>query len=403
MTPKIAHTDIYSCSAHLRISVFPSSGPSQFLQDVSAAVAAPLDAHHDEQLRMERGLRKHVGKLGQLPSVAWCWQLVTSHRAPGFCRTLPGFRVWARTDSGTQAYCKEERGGGAGFIDSLPRPPEFAAVFILGVCSHVAWRFSGYYTPRFIATERCTLCPSPSPPSSLPPLFCPSIFYMSCALVLSPSTDSLSFVPRKRTMSFSTPTPCKAARTPLRRTGSYLSLADMQAADFAPLYGRDGPTKTYTGVDSLVMGHYDARMRKRRTPPCRAPAVHATPASSQSHSSPSPNLHLSSSRRIPSRPRRSSPLAPMQHPMPERPSLPCTKKREPDLYRTAIETRMRLSPVGRNILNMGPRIAMSIFTATEALESLVAAQRDWDMPDVAMEASWVDVLQDDWEMVERDT
>lgn len=111
MTPKIAHTDIYSCSAHLRISVFPSSGPSQFLQDVSAAVAAPLDAHHDEQLRMERGLRKHVGKLGQLPSVAWCWQLVTSHRAPGFCRTLPGFRVWARTDSGTQAYCKEERGG----------------------------------------------------------------------------------------------------------------------------------------------------------------------------------------------------------------------------------------------------------------------------------------------------
>lgn len=52
---------------------------------------------------------------------------------------------------------------------------------------------------------------------------------------------------------------------------------------------------------------------------------------------------------------------------------------------------------------MGPRIAMSIFTATEALESLVAAQRDWDMPDVAMEASWVDVLQDDWEMVERDT
>nr|VWO95892.1 Urease (EC (Urea amidohydrolase) [Ganoderma boninense] len=226
---------------------------------------------------------------------------------------------------------------------------------------------------------------------------------MSCALVLSPSRDSLSFIPRKRTMSFSTPTACKAARTPLRRTGSYLSLADMQAPDYAPLYGRDGPTKDYTGVDSLVIGHYDARMRKRRTPPCRAPVVHATPASTQSHSSPAPHIRLSSSRHTPSRPRRSSPLAPVQHAVPERPSLPNTKKREPDLYRTAIETRMRLSPVGRNILNMGPRIAMSIFTATEALESLVAAQRDWDMPDVAVEASWVDVCPDDWEMVERDS
>ena len=224
---------------------------------------------------------------------------------------------------------------------------------------------------------------------------------MSCSIVLSSPADSLSFVPRKRTMSFSAPTPCKAARTPLRRTGSYLSLADMQAADSAPLYGRDGPIKTYTAVDSLVIGHYDVRMRKRRPQPFRAPMVHATPTTTQSHSSSLPTIQLSSSRRTPTRPRRSSPLAPAQHMVPERPSLPCTKKREPDLYRTAIETRMRLSPVGRNILNMGPRIAMSIFTATEALESLVAAQRDWDMPDVAMDASWVDVLPDDWEMVER--
>ncbi|KAI1797295.1 hypothetical protein LXA43DRAFT_406709 [Ganoderma leucocontextum] len=226
---------------------------------------------------------------------------------------------------------------------------------------------------------------------------------MSCAVLLPPLAESLSFGPRKRTMSFSTPAYYKAARTPLRRTGSYLSLADMQAADYAPLYGRDGPTKTYTAVDSLVIGHYDTRMRKRRTPPCRTPIVHATPASTQYHPSPPPHVHLSSSRRNPSRPRCSSPLAPVQHPMPERPSLPCTKKREPDLYRTAIETRMRLSPAGRNILNMGPRIAMSIFSATEALESLVAAQCDWDMSDVAMDASWVDMPQDDWEMVERDT
>ena len=56
-------------------------------------------------------------------------------------------------------------------------------------------------------------------------------------------------------MSFSTPAPAtKAARTPLRRTGSYLSLEDMQAAVYTPLYGRDGPTSTYTAADRLVFG-----------------------------------------------------------------------------------------------------------------------------------------------------
>ncbi|EJF64589.1 hypothetical protein DICSQDRAFT_178230 [Dichomitus squalens LYAD-421 SS1] len=228
---------------------------------------------------------------------------------------------------------------------------------------------------------------------------------MSCAVAPAPAAHPLSFTPRKRTMSFSTPTPCKVARTPLRRTGSYLSLADMQAAEYTPLYGRNGPTKSYTASDSLVIGHYDARMRKRRAAPSRTPTAHATPAPTPTPSFPSPHhVYLFTSRRTAPRPRRSSPLAPVQRPIPERPSLPCTKKREPDLYRTAIETRMRMSPVGRNILSMGPRIAMSVsvITATEALESLVAAHTDWDMQDVALGASWVDVAQDDWEMVECD-
>ena len=79
-------------------------------------------------------------------------------------------------------------------------------------------------------------------------------------------------------MSFSAPASSKSARTPLRRTGSYLSLADMQAADYTMLYGREGATKSYTASDSLVMGHYDSRMRKRRTAPSRTPTTHATPA-----------------------------------------------------------------------------------------------------------------------------
>ena len=176
-------------------------------------------------------------------------------------------------------------------------------------------------------------------------------------------------------MSFSTPTPpFKSARTPLCRTGSYLSLADMQAAVYTPLYGREGPTKSFSSADSFVIGKYDARMRKRRAAPCRVPSVH-TP------SAPAPKPSTSqvfSSRRTPCRPRCSSPLAPVQRDLPERPSLPKTKKRELDLYRTAIEARMRMSPVGRNILQMAPReaMSMSVRTATEALECLVAAHSD---------------------------
>ncbi|KAI0787895.1 hypothetical protein C8Q74DRAFT_1196076 [Fomes fomentarius] len=198
-------------------------------------------------------------------------------------------------------------------------------------------------------------------------------------------------------MSFSTPTPCKAARTPLRRTGSYLSLADMQAAESTPLYGRDGPAKTYTTVDSLAIGHYDSRMRKRRPVPlCTSTNHFPAPKPSSSH------ILIFTSRRTTPRPRRSSLLAPVQRPLPERPSLPCSKKREPDLYRTAIETRMRMSPAGRNILNMGPRVAMSIISATEALESLVAAQDRYDTSDIPLGASWVDLSQEDWEMVDHD-
>ncbi|KAI0711910.1 hypothetical protein C8T65DRAFT_739371 [Cerioporus squamosus] len=223
---------------------------------------------------------------------------------------------------------------------------------------------------------------------------------MSCAVALPPAATQPSFVPRKRTMSFSMPTPIKSARTPLRRTGSYLSLADMQAAEYTPLYGRSGPTKSYTAFDSLVIGQYDYRMRKRRAASPRSPSIQtpSTPKASSSH------IILTSRRTVP-KPRRSSLLAPVQKPLPERPSLPCTKKREPDLLRTAIETRMRLSPVGRNILAMGPRIAMSmsVITATEALESLVAAHGDCDMPDMpALGASWVDLSQEDWEVVEPD-
>ncbi|KAI0833242.1 hypothetical protein BC628DRAFT_1308366 [Trametes gibbosa] len=226
---------------------------------------------------------------------------------------------------------------------------------------------------------------------------------MSCAVALPTPATPLSHVPRKRTMSFSTPTPVKSARTSLRRTGSYLSLADMQAAQYTPLYGREGPMQCFTASDSLVIGQYDQRMRipRRRTTPSRTPTIHPPPSVPQPSSS---QIIVLTSRRTTPRIRTSSPLAPVKRTLGERPSLPCTKKREPDLYRAAIETRMRMSPVGRNILHMGPRVALSIISATEALEHIVASQRDGEAQwcgDSALSASWVDVSPEDWEMVDH--
>ncbi|CDO70877.1 hypothetical protein BN946_scf184804.g9 [Trametes cinnabarina] len=195
------------------------------------------------------------------------------------------------------------------------------------------------------------------------------------------------------------PTPTKSARTSLRRTGSYLSLADMQMAEYTPLYGHGGPVKTYTSTDSLVIGQYDCRMRsnrRRAAPSCSSTVCLEAPKSK-------PKSFFTSRRRE-SRLCTSSPLAPVQRTLGEHPSLPYTKKREPDLYRTAIETRMRMSPIGRNILHMGPRVALSIISATEALELLVASHHDGEglrSGELALSASWVDVSQEDWEMVDH--
>ena len=99
--------------------------------------------------------------------------------------------------------------------------------------------------------------------------------------------------------------------------------------------------------------------------------------------------------------------------MPPRTCFPRSKP-EPDLYRMAITTRMRMSPEGRKILYMGPRLALSMYTAnrelerslqmaTNELERIVASQREADGDIVMTEdvgQPWVVLPQDDWEMVD---
>ncbi|EMD34108.1 hypothetical protein CERSUDRAFT_86861 [Gelatoporia subvermispora B] len=187
-------------------------------------------------------------------------------------------------------------------------------------------------------------------------------------------------------MSFSTPSQERHGRK-LQRTGSYLSLADMQAAPETPLYGRRGASQRTTR---------SSREQRRRAPAPQPVAV--TPAA------PPPSVTTSFTLTTPPS-RASSPLAPQRCPRPARACFPRSKP-EPDLYRVAITTRMRKSPEGQKILHMGPRLALSILTATKDLERMVAAQRERE-GDVAMTGaegtlsnSWVVVPGEDWEMVD---
>ncbi|KAF8183373.1 hypothetical protein BJ912DRAFT_853637 [Pholiota molesta] len=122
--------------------------------------------------------------------------------------------------------------------------------------------------------------------------------------------------------------------------------------------------------------------------------------------------------------RTSSPLCPSPPTLrPGRPVFPRSRQ-EPDLYRTAIRTRMAGTVEGRKVLLMGARLAYSIEAATKELERIVADQqeRDGDVvmsdatsaaPAAAMPtphasslampvltASWVVVKGEDWEMVD---
>ncbi len=136
-----------------------------------------MDAHHDEQLWMERGLYKHVGKLGQLPSVAWCWRLLTSHTAPS-CTARRSSSMSEHRLRGTQAYWKGERGGGAGFIGSESRSRCLPDDSFWG-CIPTLRGASRDIIPRALwSTERSTLCPSPS---------------VSVSAFLSPSVSSTPY------------------------------------------------------------------------------------------------------------------------------------------------------------------------------------------------------------------
>lgn len=216
-------------------------------------------------------------------------------------------------------------------------------------------------------------------------------------------------------MSFSSPPPPQKSARTLRRTGSYLSLEDMQVAVETTLYGRAGaPSSLYANPSASVphtrsLRHYKDERERRKATLRSSNTIVQTPSTTVSA--------ISTPSRIPMpRPRTSSPLAPTLSVLPARTAFPRSKP-EPDLYRVAITTRMRMSPEGRKILYMGPRLALSMLTATQELEQslfsatteleqIVAAQRDADNDivmgdcDISLGKSWVVVSSEDWEMID---
>ena len=224
---------------------------------------------------------------------------------------------------------------------------------------------------------------------------------MSCAT--SAAVQSLPSGTRKRTSSFSTPKPYKAPRMgSLCRTTSYLVLPDLE---LPPQFANQASSSS-ADCTALVLRHYkEQRQRRKVRVPQAPPQFTIGPAPSFS-SPPVSTPPVSTSAPMPAHfARASSPLTPNQKLLPPRASFPRSKQ-EPNLYKIAITTRMRCSPEGQKILSMGPRLAVSILTATRDLERIVASQmevdKDISVMDGTLSKSWVVVPGDDrdWEMID---
>ncbi|KAI6123305.1 hypothetical protein EDD17DRAFT_1466596 [Pisolithus thermaeus] len=190
----------------------------------------------------------------------------------------------------------------------------------------------------------------------------------------------------KRTMSFSEPIlPRKSSRMSLRRTESFLSLSDSsddESGSFLHLSSTSPSISPYPRAIVYSKEHHKLGPRTR---------PEFTIGSSQSYAAATKLPRKRCAQPVGQRPlspspaptpkntglRTSSPLAPSRKLLPPRASFPRSKP-EPDLYRFAIKTRMAHSPEGEKILRMGPRLAVTMLTATRELERIVSAAAEDD-------------------------
>ncbi|EAU85272.2 hypothetical protein CC1G_10058 [Coprinopsis cinerea okayama7 len=217
----------------------------------------------------------------------------------------------------------------------------------------------------------------------------------------------------------------------LKRTESCLSLLDLVESNQQPSRPPPTPTKDAAAIPYTRSLQYQADQRAARrklntskqagdssiafpappaVPPRRIPSQQSqSPAprpSSNTRSSRSRNINTvvisnassSTRRNVPpskvilpsaknlhavavySTQRTSSPLAPVQTVLPDRPIFPRSRT-EPDLYKKALIGRMKTTDQGRRVLRMGPRLAISVWMATQDLEKMVqdTIQRERDL------------------------
>ncbi|KAH7884484.1 hypothetical protein F5I97DRAFT_1459366 [Phlebopus sp. FC_14] len=199
-------------------------------------------------------------------------------------------------------------------------------------------------------------------------------------------------IPRKRTSSFSEPVQRKTSRTMLRRTESFLSLSDYNDDDEQSESGSFlHMTPPHVVPYNRTLLHYKEQRERRKLGRTRPEFTIAPPPNKPLPKPTTRSLSMASTpASVVVKLRTTSPLAPTRQLLPPRPSFPRSKP-EPDLYRQAIKANMRSSPDGRNILRMGPHLAVSILSATRELERIVSAHEDEDvaMADDNQGVPWV--------------
>lgn len=286
----------------------------------------------------------------------------------------------------------------------------------------------------------------------------PSLLAIRMSIVHTPTSQDESraqSLKRKRFSTSSTslsasPRPRKAPRTSrnmgLRRTESYITLPTVAGASAVVISSKGSCSPSLTVPYQQSLQYYKEQRQRRKTAsratfniepvttrleqtylklehqprrllPIQSSSRNPAPMSSRSRPlqrtaslldvTTVNNDHTSHTFYVPPSLRASSPLSPKRHLLPGRPVFP-RSKREPNLYRQAIQTCMRHSSDGQKILQMGPRLAVSILSATKDLERIVAEQnnREYEMmvdsESISAESSnsWLDMRNDGLESVE---
>ncbi|KAF9031400.1 hypothetical protein BDZ89DRAFT_1064020 [Hymenopellis radicata] len=167
----------------------------------------------------------------------------------------------------------------------------------------------------------------------------------------------------------------------LRRTHSFLSLSDL------PNQQQSG-----TGGSIYITASKDLRSNiEKSIAASLAPITNPAPIRKSRSQSPSSSYS-------PPRTTYTATQSPTPTPSPSCSHIrarPRRFPREPDLHRLAIQRCMRATSEGQKILNMGPRLAVGILTATRELERML---QEGEMRDSSPSTDDI-VMDNDWQVI----